>query len=752
MGANGAAEPLLDPSTVDGAHEAAAAAHQRSRSWGRPSVGGSSAKGGHAPRPLNVLALIALVFYEVSGGPFGTEDTVRLGGPLVAIVGFAVLPLVWSVPEALVTAELATTFPENSGYVAWVTAAFGPFWGFMEGFWKWVSGVTDNAIYPVLFLSYLQRIFPALAAGYPRAVFLSCFTATLTYLNYRGLSVVGTIAVSLTFATLLPFVAMAVLAAPRIKPANWLRFDWDDLRLGQLINVLFWNLNYWDGASTLAGEVNEPRRTFPRALMAAVVLVAGSYLLPLLTGLGIDDGGDLSEWREGHYADIARALGGKFMQGWVVVAAAVSNIGQFQAEMSADSFQLLGMAERGFLPEFLARRSRHGTPTVAIILSSLGVVGIACLDFLAIMELLNAVYCLAELLEFAAYVKLRISAPDIKRPYAVPLNVFGLILMLLPASALLVFLLVLPVYQRNWLVITYCAASTVAGAIAYHAFQGARRAGLLKFCCAPPTGVEDLATAPWDTDSEFAWEDAADMAADIGLVADAGPRPGAGGSPAASPTAADVEAGSAGAKAATPRGGLQEALRAADEAAAAAGGPSQRSGSRDLAPALDPRAETDHEFHRHFHQYHRRARRTSRQSTDAGVSSSAAGPGGHRQRHSPDTYVGALSEALGITAAGQMAASVVESVGSWMHQHSVTHGAHNRSRSHGSLDGSGRPSMGHQHADDSDSDHQHPETILEENELAEEESEQGMWEGAMEDLSMGRAEPDVGEAGSRGAV
>lgn len=41
-----------------------------------------------------------------------------------------VLPMIWSVPEALLTAELATTFPENSGYVAWVTAAFGPFWGF----------------------------------------------------------------------------------------------------------------------------------------------------------------------------------------------------------------------------------------------------------------------------------------------------------------------------------------------------------------------------------------------------------------------------------------------------------------------------------------------------------------------------------------------------------------------------------------------------------------------------------------------
>ncbi len=45
-------------------------------------------------------------------------------------------------------------------YVAWVTAAFGPFWGFQEGWWSWLSGVTDNSVYPVLFLSYLDAVLP----------------------------------------------------------------------------------------------------------------------------------------------------------------------------------------------------------------------------------------------------------------------------------------------------------------------------------------------------------------------------------------------------------------------------------------------------------------------------------------------------------------------------------------------------------------------------------------------------------------
>lgn len=97
-----------------------------------------------------------------------SQDAVAAGGPLLVLAGFLIFPLIWSVPEALITAELATAFPENSGYVAWVTAAFGPFWGFQEGFWSWLSGVTDNSIYPVMFADNLRIFFPALSDGWPR--------------------------------------------------------------------------------------------------------------------------------------------------------------------------------------------------------------------------------------------------------------------------------------------------------------------------------------------------------------------------------------------------------------------------------------------------------------------------------------------------------------------------------------------------------------------------------------------------------
>lgn len=55
-----------------------------------------------------------------------------------------------------------------SGYVAWVTAAFGPFWGFQEGLWSWLSGVTDNSLYPVMLAANLKIFFPELESGWPR--------------------------------------------------------------------------------------------------------------------------------------------------------------------------------------------------------------------------------------------------------------------------------------------------------------------------------------------------------------------------------------------------------------------------------------------------------------------------------------------------------------------------------------------------------------------------------------------------------
>jgi len=408
---------------------------------------------------------------------------VSAGGPLLTVLGFLILPLIWSVPEALVTAELATAFPENSGYVAWVTAAFGPFWGFQEGLWSWLSGVADNSLYPVMLAANLQLFWPELGQpGVVRGVFLVGMSAALSYMNYRGLTVVGHSLVASAAAILVPFAVLCALAAPRVTPANWTEVDWGAVDWRTFINVMFWNLNYWDSVSTLAGEVANPGRTFPRALLLAVGLVVVMYLAPALAALGVaapDSGG--GDWGLGYYGQVAQQVGGRWLAVWVLFAAAFSQVGQYQAEMASDSYQLQGMAERGFLPLALARRSAHGTPTLGIVLSSLGVLMLSCLSFVEIVELLNAIYCMAELLEFAAFVWLRVSRPDLPRPYRVPLPTWGCVAMLLPASLLLLYVLAMPFLALDVPTMAATSGAVVLGLVLYPLLQAARTRGWCEF-------------------------------------------------------------------------------------------------------------------------------------------------------------------------------------------------------------------------------------------------------------------------------
>lgn len=210
-------------------------------------------------RTLTLFPLAALIFFEVSGGPFGVEDAVGAAGPFWALLGFVVFPLIWSVPEALVTAELSGLFPENAGFVAWVTEAFGPCLGFVEGWCSWWSSAIDNAIYPALFLQYGKQLSEGTGGWLDdRVHFLIALLAInvlLTYVSWRGLDVVGRAAMMLGLVAVSPFFAMTALAVPHLDLSRLSsRRAQPNWRL--LMNTLMWNLNckfsaHWRGDSHL---------------------------------------------------------------------------------------------------------------------------------------------------------------------------------------------------------------------------------------------------------------------------------------------------------------------------------------------------------------------------------------------------------------------------------------------------------------------------------------------------------------------
>ena len=296
---------------------------------------------------IGVLSLAVLTFYLVSGGAFGIEDVVRAGGPFYALLGFSLL-FVWAIPEILISCELSTALPEASGSVAWVSAAFGDFWGFQKGWLSWLSGVADNALYPILFLDTLVALIEDdsvgeyLSTGFGRWTFIGTATIFLTYLNYRGLEVVGNTTIILSVFTMCPFVVFCCIGAFQVDPSRWLQRPpggLDGIQWGMFLNTFFWNINYWESAASFSGDVTNPSVTFPRGMGLALALVFLFTFVPVLIGTGASSL-PYSEWSDGYFAKLAADVAGPWLGIWMVLGGAVSNIGMFEAEMSTDSWQV----------------------------------------------------------------------------------------------------------------------------------------------------------------------------------------------------------------------------------------------------------------------------------------------------------------------------------------------------------------------------------------------------------------------------
>jgi amino acid transporter len=138
----------------------------------------------------------------------------------------------------------------------------------------------------------------------------------------------------------------------------------------------------------------------------------------------------------------------------------------FEAELSADSYQIMGMAERGHIPPIFKERSRHGTPTYGIMLGLLVIIilaGVSNLDQL--IELLNFNYALAVLMEYCAFIRLRFAHDDIPRPWKLPLNKYGCLVYFFPTIVITVFTLSLATYTT--LLFSLCV--NLLGVILYKA-------------------------------------------------------------------------------------------------------------------------------------------------------------------------------------------------------------------------------------------------------------------------------------------
>lgn len=391
-------------------------------------------------RDLGLAPLAAIIFFNVSGGPYGIEDTVSSFGPGLALLLLLLTPLVWSLPVALFVAELSSALPDEGGYVSWVRRAFGPFWGFQVGWWSWIGSFVDIAVYPALFADYLRFWLPGIR-GLSRWAIALMFIWTLTYLNIRGVRIVGWGAVLLGVAAVAPVAAMVLIGAGRLETLPWQPFAPESRgsvgALGLGLAVVMWNYSGWDNPSTCLGETRTPEHTYRRALWWSLPLISLAYLLPVAIGLGV--AGDWERWTSGHLPAVGARVGGAWLAGWLTLGALLTTAGQFLSILLTNSRLPFVLAWWGQMPRAIAAlHRRYGTPWAAIVLSSAVLSFLTFFSFQELIVLDVWLYSLALLVELAAFVALRVREPDLPRPWSVPGRLPGaLVVAALPAGCAL---------------------------------------------------------------------------------------------------------------------------------------------------------------------------------------------------------------------------------------------------------------------------------------------------------------------------
>lgn len=388
-----------------------------------------------AQRKMRLLPLIAATFFMVSGGPYAIEDILGGAGFGWAILILLVLPFVWSLPTALMIGELASAIPAEGGFYVWVRRAMGPFWGYQEGWLSLSASIFDMAIYPAFFVSYLGKFDPALTDEWHGYAWKLAVVVLCCAWNLRGAPAIGQDSVWMSALLLAPFAVFVGVGIwhglTQHAAVHW-SGPGSESALSTAILVAMWNYMGWDNASTVAQEVENPQRTYPRAMIAATIVVAVTYILPLaamaMAGLTVES------FSTGDWTGAARTLGGPLLGTAIAVGGVITGVGMFNALVMSYTRLPMAMAEEGMLPRALARRNGRGVPWVSVLFCGAAWALALSLTFERLITIDLILYGSSLLLEFVALVVLRIKEPSLHRPFKAGNLAFAISLGVGPAA------------------------------------------------------------------------------------------------------------------------------------------------------------------------------------------------------------------------------------------------------------------------------------------------------------------------------
>ncbi|MGV3757996.1 MAG: APC family permease [Actinomycetota bacterium] len=359
-----------------------------------------------------------------------------------SVIGWWVIAFVlFLVPSAFITAELATAYPDQGGIYVWIKRAFGSRWAARTTYWYWVNVALWMPSVFLLFAGTFAELFAEDLGKWPRAAIALGLTWAVVgvgiirlelgkWVNNVGavfkVAIIGALAVGGFFLLARDGAANDLAASDMFVP------DWDAAKL--FLPVLVYQLLGFELISSMAGETKDPKRDIPKAFAWSAVIVGGLYFLGtvgILMALPMEELGLVAG-----LVDTFEAIFGTSGLGQAAVyALGIAALYTFFTNMTTWSMganrAAVEAAEGGELPKVFAHEHpRYRTPTFAFVLmgvvSSVVLLGTtAILEeednlYWAIFAASSVIFLLPYILMFPAFLLLRRTDAATDRPYVAP--------------------------------------------------------------------------------------------------------------------------------------------------------------------------------------------------------------------------------------------------------------------------------------------------------------------------------------------
>lgn len=323
----------------------------------------------------DVALLNVLVIFNLRG----LAPAAKLG-PL-AVVLWLVAVALFLVPLAFAVTELATRDPAEGGLYRWSRTAFGDGHGFLSGWFYWVSNVTYLPAQLLFLAGNVVFVFGRPAWGEAPAFVLPLALGVLwiaAWLSIRGWTVsklVTNLGATAGWTAALLLVAAGVVVYRRAGSAaqwNWAATGNGlfDVRMLGYFGTLSFALAGLELAPVMAGEIRYPRRTLPRAILVASVVVAALYIAGTAAIIVAVPAAEISpiSGAIGPLVAVASHAGWNWLPALGAVLVSFAVTGGVLAWLGATARLPLVAGMDRFLPAAFARlHPAHGTPHVAII-------------------------------------------------------------------------------------------------------------------------------------------------------------------------------------------------------------------------------------------------------------------------------------------------------------------------------------------------------------------------------------------------